>query len=181
MQECRESIYRLFESQHVATRGFTPCWLDAQYPKPVVNISWVWMPNAFGIWTLDTSMFPLCPSFFHSFSTFPSPLLFSHPSEGFPLPGSNRIVTSLSLRQSFMPATATSLRLCLLSRLPPPSSIFSTSCIYSHWSPIVMTTHRWIMGAREDNANVLDLNNRIYEEEPYNIPDCLPHIMRIDL
>lgn len=63
MQECRKSIDRLHFQ--VSLLGFTPCWLDSQYPKPVVNISWVWM-HAFGIWTSDTSMFPLCPSSFHS-------------------------------------------------------------------------------------------------------------------
>lgn len=30
--------------------------------------------------------------------------------------------------------------------------------------------HTWIMGAREDYANVLELDNRIYEEEPYTWP-----------
>lgn len=39
MQECRESIDRLHFQ--VSLSGFTPCWLDSQYPKPAVNISWV--------------------------------------------------------------------------------------------------------------------------------------------
>ncbi len=52
-------------------RSFTPCSVDARYPKPVVNISCVWM-HVIGISTSDTSVCPLCPSSFTLF-TFPSP------------------------------------------------------------------------------------------------------------
>lgn len=88
---------------------FSPtCYIDAQYPKQVVNISWAWTRAlALGLQAPQLALFAPCLSALFSFPL-PSALFSPFHSAGCTLRSSNRTLTVLSLLLSFMPATEAS-------------------------------------------------------------------------
>lgn len=95
-----------------------------------------------GIWTSDAAICPFCSSSFCSFSSLPS-ALFSSLQYGCTVGGSNRRLTALSLSHSVLYSWHGKTARGLLH----PRSIFSTSFVYSHWSPIAMVTQMMDYGS----------------------------------